>query len=96
MKTLVLRIPDSLAKELDDEAKRLNLTKSEIARRRLAANSTVAAASGFDLIADLVGSVTGGPADLSSRKKDYLKASAYGKAKPTHHPLVPDPPSTED
>jgi predicted DNA-binding protein len=82
MQTLVLRIPDELAEELEAEAKRLNLTKSEIARRRLSASSAPAEpASGFDLIADLVGSVDQGPADMSTRKKDYLKSTGYGKAK---------------
>jgi hypothetical protein len=35
MQTLVLRIPDQLAADLEAEAKRLNITKSEVARRRL-------------------------------------------------------------
>jgi hypothetical protein len=82
MQTLVLRISDDLARELEAEAERLNLTKSEIARRRLSAASAAAApASGFDLIADLVGTVEGGPADMSARKKHHLKATGYGKKK---------------
>jgi hypothetical protein len=32
-----------------------------------------------DAIADLVGSVDGLPADLSERKKRYLKATGYGR-----------------
>ena len=65
MQTLVLRIPDDLAKELEAEAQKLLLTKSEIVRRRLiaAGSQNVCAASGFDLIADLVGTVAGGPSD---------------------------------
>ena len=34
----------------------------------------------FDAIADLIGSVDGLPADLSTRKKSHLKATGYGKA----------------
>ena len=81
MQTLILRIPDDLARELDAEAKRTHLTKSEVARRRLVAAGSQAseAASGFDLIADLIGTVEGGPADMSSRKKEYLKSTGYGK-----------------
>ncbi|WP_367874194.1 ribbon-helix-helix protein, CopG family [Luteolibacter sp. Populi] len=79
MQTLVLRIPDELARELQEEAERLNLSKSEVARRRLTAPTTPTA--GFDLIADLVGSVETGPTDMSNRKKDYLKSTGYGKAK---------------
>ena len=36
---------------------------------------------GFSLIADLVGSVEGGPTDMSSAKKKHLKSTGYGKAK---------------
>ncbi len=83
MQTLVLRIPDDLARELDAEAKKSHLTKSEVARRRLiaAGSQSPIVASGFDLIADLVGTVEGGPADMSARKKDYLKTTSYGKSR---------------
>ena len=81
MQTLVLRIPDELAAELEAEATKCNLTKSEIARRRLISGGSQAVNSspGFELIADLIGTVEGGPADMSARKKDYLKAKGYGK-----------------
>ena len=83
MQTLVLRIPDDLAKELEAEAKRARLTKSEVARRRLIAAGPQShdAASGIGLIADLIGSIEGGPADISSRKKEYLKMTGYGKSR---------------
>jgi hypothetical protein len=83
MQTLILRIPDDLARELDAEAKRTHLTKSEIARRRLIAAGLQGHQSGdgFDLIADLIGTVEGGPADMSVRKKDYLKTKDYGKSR---------------
>jgi hypothetical protein len=81
MQTLVLRIPDDLARDLEAESKRTNLTKSEVARRRLIAAGSQShdTACGFDLIADLIGSVEGGPADMSARKKKYLKTTGYGK-----------------
>jgi hypothetical protein len=84
MQTLVLRIPDDLAADIEAEARRLNSTKSEVARARLAAAPSVAAeqGGGFDLIADLIGSETGGPPDVSKRKKHYLKAAGYGREKP--------------
>jgi hypothetical protein len=84
MQTLVLRIPDELAAEIEAEARRLNSTKSEVARARLAAgrSSSEAPGSGFDLIRDLVGTDTGGPPDLSARKKHYLKATGFGREKP--------------
>ncbi|MCX6877654.1 MAG: hypothetical protein NTW21_28165 [Verrucomicrobia bacterium] len=76
MQTLVLRIPDSLAREMEAEARESHLTKSEVARRRLiaAGSQCPRATSGFDLIADLIGTVEGGPADMSARKKQYLNA----------------------
>ena len=83
MQTLVLRIPDDLARELEAEARKSHLTKSEIARRRLIAAGSQShdTTLGFDLIADLIGTVEGGPADMSSRKKDYLKTKGYGKSR---------------
>lgn len=83
MQTLVLRIPQALADELAAEARQSNLTKSEVARRRLisAGAQTHRPASGFELIADLVGTVTGDTADMSANKKHYLKSSAYGQSR---------------
>jgi hypothetical protein len=49
-----------------------------VARRRLTASMVPQdLPSGFDLIEDLVGSVAGGPRDMSARKKDYLKSTGY-------------------
>ncbi len=83
MQTLVLRIPDDLARELEAEAKERHLTKSEIVRRRLVAagSQSPGTASGFALIADLIGTVEGGPSDMSVRKKHYLKTKGYGKSR---------------
>jgi hypothetical protein len=84
MQTLVIRIPDELATDIEAEARRLNSTKSAVARARLAAarDHNHAHASGFDLIRDLVGTDRGGPRDLSVRKKHYLKATGFGREKP--------------
>jgi hypothetical protein len=84
MQTLVLRIPDDLAAEIEAEARRLNSTKSKVARARLIAGRETARTSsaGFDLIGDLVGAEKGGPADVSARKKHYLKTTGYGREKP--------------
>jgi hypothetical protein len=73
MQTLVIRIPDRLAEELELEARMTRLTKSEVARRRLIAGG--GGPVGFEMIADLVGSVEGGP----SRKNHYLNTTGYGK-----------------
>ncbi len=83
MQTLVLRIPDDLARELEAESKKTHLTKSEVARRRLiaAGSQSQGTSSGFDLIADLIGTVEGGPTDMSTRKKEHLKTKGYGKSR---------------
>jgi hypothetical protein len=84
MQTLVLRIPDELAADLEAEARRLNSTKSQVARAQLAAGGPTSkkTKTGFDLLRDLVGADTSGPGDLSTRKKHYLKATGFGRAKP--------------
>lgn len=81
MRTLVLRISDDLAREMEAEARESHLTKSEVARRRLmaAGQQRSGPAAGFDLIADLIGTVTDGPADMSARTKEYLKLKGYEK-----------------
>lgn len=83
MQTLVLRIPDDLARELEAEARKTRLTKSEVARRRLMAGGSPnqEPAAGFDLIADLVGTIEDGPSDMSARKKEYLKITGYGESR---------------
>lgn len=84
MQTLVLRIPDDLAADIEAEARRLKTTKSKVARARLAAvrDKNGAQASGFELIRDLIGTDKGGPRDLSARKKHYLKEWGFGREKP--------------
>ena len=82
METLVVRIPESLAREIEAEAEQKNLSKSEVARQRLSTpgiSQDDENSSGFGLIKDLIGSVKGGPSDMSSRKKHHLKKSGYGK-----------------
>jgi hypothetical protein len=79
VKTLVLRIPDELAAELEATAERLNVTQSEVARQRLAVRSGPAPPrDGYLLIADLVGTVDDGSSDRSRRKKHYLRITGYG------------------
>lgn len=84
MQTLVLRIPEALAAELKDEARRLNSTRSEVARARLtgAGKNRQSDGGGFALISDLIGVEKGGPPDVSARKKQYLKKRGYGREKP--------------
>ena len=77
MKTLTVRLPESLFDQIDAELRSRKVSKSDVVRERLASAKAKHATS-FDDIAHLVGSVKGLPADLSTNKKKYLRAG-YGR-----------------
>jgi Arc/MetJ-type ribon-helix-helix transcriptional regulator len=81
MKTLTVRLPERLVAEIEVESRGRRCSKSDIVRERLqrAARPARRQAAPLDAIADLIGSVDGLPADLSTRKKRYLKATGYGQ-----------------
>ena len=83
MKTLTVRLPAAVVADLEAESRERHCSKSDIVRERLtgAARSRVPAAP-VDAIADLVGSVDGLPANLSGRKKAYLRTTGYGRKRP--------------
>ena len=83
MKTLTVRLPDSVVAEIETAARARNVTKSDVIRERLSAPSTTAdqRPPALQAIAHLIGSVRGLPADLSANKKKYLKAG-YGRKRP--------------
>ena len=76
MKTLTIRLPDSLVTEIEHESRVRRVSKSDVVRERLNQPPHAVSAGGSmrDLIGDLIGSVRndGLPADLSSNKKKYL------------------------
>jgi Arc/MetJ-type ribon-helix-helix transcriptional regulator len=84
MKTLTIRLPDPLAAEIEAESRNRKISKSDVVRERLRLlrGPTQRARAPFHEIADLIGSVDGLPADLSARKKRYLKATGYGQKRP--------------
>ena len=83
MKTLTVRLPEPLVAEIELESRGRKCSKSDIVRERLQrARPTRRRSAAFDAIADLIGSVDGLPADLSARKKRYLKATGYGQKRP--------------
>lgn len=84
MKTLTVRLPEPLVAEIETESRDRGCSKSDIVRERLqgAGRSPRRRAKSLDVIADLIGSVDGLPADLSARKKHYLKATGYGRKRP--------------
>ena len=81
MKTLTVRLPEPLIADIEAESRGRKISKSDVVRERLqhAARPTAQQSAAIKAIADLIGSVKGLPADLSARKKDYLRATGYGR-----------------
>ena len=77
MKTLTVRLPDTLVADIETEARARKVSKSDIVRDRLASATPPQPAS-LDDIADVIGSVDGLPADLSTNIKRHLRAG-YGR-----------------
>ena len=85
MKTVTVRLPEPLIAQIDAESRQRGISKSDVVRERLEAGAGYANSSHsgrFDRIADLVGSVDNLPADLSARRKHYLKTTHYGRKRP--------------
>jgi hypothetical protein len=81
MKSLTVRLPDQLVREIEAESRVRDCAKSDVVRERLqrGAEPTSSASARLSLIADLIGSVDGLPSDMSGRRKRYLKTTGYGK-----------------
>ena len=69
MKILTVRLPDALVAEIEAEARRRMIAKSDVVRERLTRPPGKRSAAALAAIADLVGSVEGLPAELSGSKK---------------------------
>jgi Arc/MetJ-type ribon-helix-helix transcriptional regulator len=84
MKTLTVRLPESLVAQIEAESRRRRVSKSDVVRERLAHKQTAGAGrrNSLDAIADLVGSIDGLPRDLSGRTKKYLNSAGYGGKRP--------------
>ncbi|MGH6611000.1 MAG: ribbon-helix-helix protein, CopG family [Burkholderiaceae bacterium] len=80
MKTLTVRLPEELVASIDSEAQQRSISKSDVVRERLQlTGSKRRTPRSLSAIADLIGAVDGLPADLSSKKKHYLKVTRYGR-----------------
>jgi Arc/MetJ-type ribon-helix-helix transcriptional regulator len=81
MKTLTVRLPESLVAQIEAESRERKLSKSDVVRERLsrAHPSERQRPATYDAIADVVGSVDGLPPDLGAQKKHYLKVLGYGR-----------------
>jgi Arc/MetJ-type ribon-helix-helix transcriptional regulator len=84
MKTLTVRLPETLVAEIEAESRARRLSKSDVVRERLtAANGGQSSQPGtLDAIADLIGCVDDLPDDLSSAKREHLEATGYGRKRP--------------
>ena len=82
MKTLTVRLPQELVADIEAESRGRNVSKSDVIRERLKRAPHHQRPASLDAIADLVGSVDGLPADLSSRKKEHLRSTGYGQKHP--------------
>jgi len=85
VKTLTVRLPETLAADIESESRAAGISKSDVVRRRLeggrpSRSGDRKAPSFFELAADLIGNAQDEvPADLSSRRKRYLKKWGYGR-----------------
>jgi Arc/MetJ-type ribon-helix-helix transcriptional regulator len=81
MKSLTVRLPAALIAEIEAESRGRNISKSDVIRERL--QWAQSGRAPLEAIADVVGSVDGLPADLSSRTKHYLRSGGHdGKHPP--------------
>ena len=79
MRSLTVRLPDQLVREIEAESRERKCAKSDVVRERLQRGPASDSSARLNLIADLIGSVDGLPADMSGRRKRYLKTTGYGK-----------------
>jgi len=72
VKTLTMKLPESLSAWLEQEARRMNRPKSAVVRAILQQHQQTQPCTALDLAADLCGCVKSGVRDLARNKK-HLK-----------------------
>ena len=79
-----MRLPDRLVAEIEAESRKRKCATADVVRERLQRGAAPASklSGRLHLIADLIGSVDGLPAELSGKKKRSLKTTGYGKNRP--------------
>ena len=83
MKTLTVRLPEPLVADIEAESRGRKISKSDVVRERLERPPRKRRrTASLNAIADLIGSVDGLPADLTTRKTEYLHATGYGQKRP--------------
>ena len=80
-RTITVRLPEALADEIATESRKRGVSKSDVIRERLErARLTAKLPPQLEDIADLIGLIEDDlPADLSARKKHYLRAYGFGR-----------------
>jgi Arc/MetJ-type ribon-helix-helix transcriptional regulator len=79
MKTLTVRLPETLVDQIEAESRARRLSKSDVVRERLSASAPPQRMSPLlESIQDLIGSVEG-QNDVSANKKAKLRALGYGR-----------------
>jgi Arc/MetJ-type ribon-helix-helix transcriptional regulator len=80
-RTITVRLPKALADEIETESRKRGVSKSDVVRERLErAREDTKLPPHLEDIADLIGSIDDDlPADLSARKKHYLKVYGFGR-----------------
>jgi Arc/MetJ-type ribon-helix-helix transcriptional regulator len=83
VKSLTVRLPETLVAELDAESRARQLTRSDVVRERLESAREISPnrPATLDAIADVIGSIDRLPADVSSRAKAHLRRG-YGRKRP--------------
>jgi Arc/MetJ-type ribon-helix-helix transcriptional regulator len=79
MKNVNVRLPEPLIAEIEAESRARGISRSDVLRDRLQRAPAHPDTDPLASIRDLIGSVDGGRADLSSRKKEYLRALIRAK-----------------
>jgi Arc/MetJ-type ribon-helix-helix transcriptional regulator len=73
-----LRLPESLFRRLDREARKRRVRRSDLVRTALEAfldgEAPLAGDRPYTRVRDLVGRLSGGPPDLGERHREYLRA----------------------
>ena len=83
MKSLTVRLPEPMVREIEAESWARGVSKSDVVRERLArAPEGRGPADPTAAIADLIGTVSRLPADMSGKRKAYLRSTGYGQKRP--------------
>jgi len=84
MKTLTVRLPEALTKDIEAKSKARKISTSDVVRERLqrTAGTRQRRSVPFAAIADLIGSVDCLPTELSARRNRHPEATNYGRKRP--------------